>query len=299
MRNAFADAVYDLARDDPRICVVVADISPAGSMERFRDEFPDRFINVGVAEQAMVGIAAGLAMRGMRPFCYTIAPFALFRPFEFIRCDLAYQNLPVTVVGMGAGLSYSSLGPTHHAIEDVAIALACPNLAVAVPCDPGDVRRAVRWCAGKQGPTYLRLGKTGEPDLPLLQRSASFSGLRLLREGERGAGAVLTYGPIADCVLREPAYANKAIYAARVLRPIALRQLAALLERGDVLVVEEASSAPLYHDLLMLKNTSPGDFCDDVQSRALPRAFIEEVGMTREELLRAYLVDQYEEEVVL
>lgn len=289
MRNAFADAVYDLAKDDPRICVVVADISPAGSMERFRAEFPDRFINVGVAEQAMIGIAAGLAMRGMRPFCYTIAPFALFRPFEFVRCDLAYQNLSVTVVGMGAGLSYPSLGPTHHATEDVAIALACPNLAVAVPCDPGDVRRAVRWCAGRRGPTYLRLGKTGEPDLPAPQKSAAFGGLRLLRGGPVGAAAVLTYGPIADYVLREPVYAGRAVYAARVLRPIAFRELAALLTRGDVLVVEEASSAPLYHDLLALKNTSPGTFRDDVQSRSLPRAFIEEVGVAREGLLEKYL----------
>ena len=109
MRNKFADTLYEIGKHDDRICAIVADISPAGSMEKFRNEFPDRFINCGVAEQAMIGLAAGLALEGMRPFCYTIATFSIYRPFEMIRVDLCYQSLPVTVIGMGAGVIYSTL----------------------------------------------------------------------------------------------------------------------------------------------------------------------------------------------
>src|SRR5580692_6645230 len=101
MRNHFADVFYELGKKDPRLAIVVADISPAGSMVKFREEFPERFINTGVSEQSMIGIAAGMALRGMRPFAYTIATFAIYRPFEFVRDDIAYQELPVTVVGVG------------------------------------------------------------------------------------------------------------------------------------------------------------------------------------------------------
>ena len=166
MRNKFADTVYEMALEDERICVLVADISPAGSMTQFRNEFPARFINCGVAEQSMIGIAAGLALRGMRPFCYTIATFALYRPFEMVRIDLCYQNLAVTVVGMGAGVIYSSLGGTHHSMEDIAVASAIPNMTVLAPCDPAEMRQATRWCGTvSSGPVYMRLGKAGEPDL--------------------------------------------------------------------------------------------------------------------------------------
>jgi transketolase len=166
MRNAFADVIYEIGQEDPRLCALVADISPAGSMVKFREQFPERFINTGVAEQAMIGIAAGLALKGMRPFCYTIATFSLYRPFEMIRIDLAYQNLPVTVIGMGAGVIYSTLGSTHHTMEDVAVASAIPNMTVLAPCDPAEMRLMTRWCAtDATGPSYMRLGKVGEADL--------------------------------------------------------------------------------------------------------------------------------------
>src|ERR1700739_2804220 len=117
MRNTFSETLYECAKKDPRIFIVVADISPAGSMAKFQAEYPEGFINVGVAEQVMIGIAAGLALKGCQPFAYTIATFSLYRPFEIVRDDLCYQNLPVTVVGMGAGVIYSDHGGTHHTIE--------------------------------------------------------------------------------------------------------------------------------------------------------------------------------------
>jgi transketolase len=194
VRNKFADVIYEIGQTDDRICAIVADISPAGSMVKFREQFPDRFINCGVAEQSMIGIAAGMALRGMRPFCYTIATFSLYRPFEMVRVDLAYQNLPVTVVGMGAGVIYSTLGGTHHTMEDIAVASAVPNMQVLAPCDPEEMRLATRWCATEsQGPVYMRLGKAGEPDLTA-QAVAPFEAgrVRYLRRGTDLA--ILSYG---------------------------------------------------------------------------------------------------------
>jgi len=194
MRNAFADVIFELGQADPRLCALVADISPAGSMVKFREQFPERFINTGVAEQALIGIAAGMALRGMRPFCYTIATFSLFRPFEMIRVDLAYQNLPVTVIGMGAGVIYSTLGSTHHTMEDIAVASAVPNMTVLAPCDPDEMRQATHWCAtASTGPVYMRLGKAGEPNLTARAVDPFVAGkIRYLTKGRDTA--VLSYG---------------------------------------------------------------------------------------------------------
>ena len=195
MRNKFADAIYEIGKTNPKICALVADISPAGSMVKFREEFPERFVNCGVAEQAMIGIAAGMALKGMRPFCYTIATFSLYRPFEMVRDDLAYQNLPVTVIGMGAGVIYSTLGGTHHTMEDIAVASAIPNMTVLAPCDPEEMRLATTWCATEStGPVYMRLGKAGEPDLTKDAVDPFEVGkVRTLKRGD-GDLCILTYG---------------------------------------------------------------------------------------------------------
>ncbi len=195
MRNTFSEALYDEAKKNPEIYIVVADISPAGSMAKFSTEYPERFINVGVAEQSMIGIAAGLALRGCQPFAYTIATFSLYRPFEMVRDDLCYQNLPVTVVGMGSGVIYSTLGGTHHTQEDIAVAGAIPNMQIIAPCDPAECTEATRHCATqKVGPIYLRLGKAGEPDMTKGAEPWKFGKLRYLRRGSDVC--ILTYGVI-------------------------------------------------------------------------------------------------------
>ncbi len=197
MRNTFSETLYQEATANPDVYIVVADISPAGSMGKFSSEYPERFINVGVAEQSMIGIAAGLALKGCQPFAYTIATFSLYRPFEMIRDDLCYQNLPVTVVGMGAGVIYSTLGGTHHTQEDIAIASALPNMQVLAPCDPLECIETTRWCARqKNGPVYLRIGKAGEPVLTAQAEPWQFGKLRYLRRGSDIC--ILTYGVITS-----------------------------------------------------------------------------------------------------
>ena len=201
MRNTFSETLYECATIDPRIFVIVADISPAGPMAKFQAEHPRRFINVGVAEQVMVGMAAGLALKGCRPFTYTIATFSLYRPFEMVRNDLGYQNLPVTVVGMGAGLIYSGLGGTHQSMEDIAIAGAIPNMQILAPCDPLECIDATRHCAVQEkGPMYLRIGKAGEPRLTEnALEPFVFGKLRYLRRGSDVC--IISYGVIMKLAL--------------------------------------------------------------------------------------------------
>lgn len=196
MRDKLADIIYKNSKKNKKICVLVADISPAGSMVKFRKKFPKNFINTGVAEQSMIGIAAGMALRGFRPFCYTIATFALYRPFEMIRVDICYQNLPVTVVGMGTGTIYSTLGGTHLTQEDISVARSIPNMSVIAPCDPNEMEEAVNYCCKKsKGPVYLRIGKAGEKNFVNKQSQKwKFGKIRKISSGKDLC--VLTFGPI-------------------------------------------------------------------------------------------------------
>lgn len=247
MRDQFARTLYDVAKKTPDVFIVVADISPAASMAPFRAEFPDRFINVGVAEQSMIGLCAGLALRGCRPFAYTIATFSIYRPFEQVRDDVCYQNLPVTIVGIGAGIAYSTLGGTHHAQEDVALMSALPNMAVLAPCDPAETAAATRAAVERGGPVYLRLGKSGEPDLTSQAVDPFvFGRIRRLRPGRDVC--ILSYGPItklafdaADAVERESS-TTVAVASVHTLKPLDRKGIARVLQLfASVVVLEEHS----------------------------------------------------------
>ncbi len=244
MRNTFSEALYEAATQNPDIYVVVADISPAGSMAKFSTQYPERFINVGVAEQSMIGICAGLALKGCQPFAYTIATFSLYRPFEMVRDDLCYQNLPVTVVGMGAGVIYSTLGGTHHTMEDVAIAGAIPNMQIVAPCDPAECTEATRWCAQqKNGPVYLRIGKAGEPNLTKDAEPWRFGKLRYLRRGSDTC--ILFYGVIGKMAAELADHLaghgkSVSLVSAHTVKPLDREGVADALKRHKhVIVIEE------------------------------------------------------------
>jgi transketolase len=247
MRNTFADTFYEAGKHDPRLVVVVADISPAGSIAKFREDFPQRFINTGVAEQIMIGLVAGMAHRGLRPFAYTIATFTLFRPYEMIRDDLCYQNLPVTVVGIGGGVTYSTLGATHHAQEDIGLACGLPNMTVLAPCDPAEVRAATEWCISqKRGPVYLRLAKAGEPPLTTTaEQPWKFGKLRVLRQGHDVC--IIAYGPIMKMALDvatalEGQGKSVTVASCHTIKPLDRDGIAAALARHKhVVVIEEAA----------------------------------------------------------
>jgi len=162
MRNAYLEALYDLAKNNRQIMSLNADIG-AIVFDKFKADFPDQFINFGVAEPNMISAAAGMASCGKIPFTYTIMPFITMRTYEQIRNDVCLQKMNVKIVGVGAGLVYSTLGPTHHAIEDIAIMKVLPNMTILSPADPLEAKKATFAAAQIEGPVYLRLGTSKEP----------------------------------------------------------------------------------------------------------------------------------------
>ncbi|MEC4805600.1 MAG: transketolase C-terminal domain-containing protein [Jaaginema sp. PMC 1079.18] len=164
MRNAFAQVVTELAADNPNLVLLAGDIGNR-MFDPFKGKYPDRFYNCGVAEAGMTGIAAGLAACGLQPITYTITPFNTLRCLEQIRDDVCYPNLPVIIVGTGSGLCYADLGPTHHSMDDIGALRLFPNMNVVCPGDPVEVKLAIAAALDKKCPTYIRLGKKGEPTI--------------------------------------------------------------------------------------------------------------------------------------
>lgn len=161
MRNAFIDELASFAATNDRIALVVGDLGYS-VVEPFADRFPDRFINAGVAEQNMMGMAAGMASEGYQVFVYSIANFPTFRCAEQIRNDVDYHRLPVTVVSVGGGLAYGNMGYSHHAVQDYGLMRMFPNMLIASPGDPMEVRACMRYLISNPQPSYFRLGKAGE-----------------------------------------------------------------------------------------------------------------------------------------
>ena len=164
MRNIFMEELTTAAVAGKPVMLIVGDLG-WGVVEEFADRFPQNFINAGVAEQNMMGMAAGLASEGYHVFCYSIANFPTFRCAEQIRNDVDYHNVPVTIVAVGGGLAYGSLGYSHHAVQDYALMRTMPNMLIAAPCDDMETRACMRYLLDHPQPSYLRLGRGGEKQL--------------------------------------------------------------------------------------------------------------------------------------
>ena len=182
MRDAYFTALAELAAEDPRVWALTGDLG-IGLFDPVEAAAPGRVLNVGIAEQALVGIAAGLAYAGKLPFAYSIAPFATSRPHDQIRVDVAMAGANVKLVGVGGGVAYGYLGPTHHAIEDLALMRSLPGMTVLAPGDPDEARRATRAAAEHDGPVYLRIGKNGEPRVLPADAGFRIGRALLLRDG--------------------------------------------------------------------------------------------------------------------
>lgn len=162
MRNAYIQALYELAKGDERIIAMVAD-NGAIVYDQYRREFPGRFINCGISEANMVSVAAGLASCGKIPFAYTIASFLTMRAFEQVRNEVSMQRMNVKLVGIGVGFVYSNLGPTHHSTEDIAMMRSLPEMTIFSPADPLEAREVTFAAARIRGPVYIRLATGGTP----------------------------------------------------------------------------------------------------------------------------------------
>lgn len=183
MRNAFAQQITELAQRDERVVLLSGDIGNR-LFDDLKARCPDRFFNCGVAEANMISMAAGMAMSGLRPVCYTITPFITYRCMEQIRVDVCYHHVPVVIVGTGAGLSYASLGATHHSCEEMGMLRLLPGLAVVAPADAMEVRGALKAALKHPHPVYIRIGKKGEPVIHKTEPDFQIGKAIAVREGK-------------------------------------------------------------------------------------------------------------------
>jgi transketolase len=240
MRKAVIHELTELARADERLVLLTGDL---GFMviEEFADTHPARFINMGVAEANMMGVAAGLALEGYRPYCYSIATFASLRPFEQLRNGAHLHESQVRVIAVGGGFGYGTAGITHHAVEDVAVMRTLPHMRVVVPADDRDAAAAVRILHNEPGPTYFRLAKDSRV---LDALPGTFDDTRLQVVGD-GDVLLLALGTIADEAMRAHAsLASRGIHVrvaiATCIAPAPLAHLAELLgAAGSVVTLED------------------------------------------------------------
>jgi len=195
MQRAYLMALYDLAQKDSNVLSILAD-SGTGYDELFRRDFPKQLIDFGIAEEHMVGAAAGMATCGKIPFVYTAGAFLAYRAYEFIRNDICLQNLNVKITGMGSGLAWCTLGPTHHTTEDISALRAIPGLTIFSPSCPREVEKVVKAAYEVKGPVYIRLGMNAEPDIYGEDYEFSIGKNIVLRKGK--GVAVFTTGSIAS-----------------------------------------------------------------------------------------------------
>lgn len=241
MRKTFIDELIKIAEVDERIVLLTGDLGFM-VLEPFIEAFPQRYINMGVAEQNMMGVATGLAEAGFIPFVYSIATFASMRAYEFIRNGPVLHGLPVRVVGVGGGYEYSLAGPTHHGLEDVGIMRTNPDIAVFAPADAAQTRTVIQKTWDQPTPIYYRLGKNDNDHLPALNGSFDLERINILQKGARVA--VLTTGSIAinvDTAVKELAELGEQVTFAVVptLNPAPEADIAALAATHQHIVTIE------------------------------------------------------------
>jgi transketolase len=244
-RDAFVSTLERLSADNSRIVAVCNDSVGSSKLGGFKSKWPERLVNVGIAEQNMVGVGAGLANGGLLPFVCGAACFLTGRSLEQVKADIAYSNANVKLIGISSGMAYGELGPTHHSIEDFAWTRVLPNLPVIAPCDSIETAAAVEWAASYEGPVFLRLSRVGVPDLLPADHHFELGKANLLRDGD--AITLIANGTLTHRILKAADILADRGIAARVLNMATVRPLdidaivAAARQTGAILTAEEHS----------------------------------------------------------
>ncbi len=243
-RVAFAEELIAMARENPKVVAVCNDSVGSSNLTAFRQEFPDRLVNVGIAEQNMVGVAAGLANGGFLPFVCAAAPFLTGRALEQIKADVVYSNFPVVLCGMSPGMAYGELGPTHHSIEDLAWMRAIGTLPVIVPADAAETRAAMRWVAASGRPAFLRIGRFKVPSVTPDGQGFELGKAVTLRDGHDvtliAIGTLVSRALQAAELLAAQGVQARVVNAASVKPLDAETVLRAARETGAIVTAEEA-----------------------------------------------------------
>jgi len=244
-RDAFVAVLERLGAEDGRIVAVCNDSVGSSKLGGFKAKFPDRLVNVGIAEQNMVGVGAGLANGGLVPFVCAAACFLTGRSLEQVKADISYSDANVKLVGISSGMAYGELGPTHHSIEDFAWMRVLPNLPVIAPCDSVETAAAVAWAASHQGPVFLRLSRVGVPDLLPQGHVFELGKANMLRDGDEIT--LIANGTLTHRMLKAADILAAQGIEARVLNMATVRPMdveaivAAVRDTGAILTAEEHS----------------------------------------------------------
>lgn len=237
MRNTVINKITESANDLKNIFLITGDAG-FGVLDEFKVRFPDRFLNLGIAEQNTIGFSAGLALVGYKVIVYNIVPFIMYRCYEQVRNDICYQNLPVVLIGIGSGVTYAPQGVTHYSVEDIAIARTLPNLTILSPCDSSEAEKCAEFAMKSNGPVYIRLAKSGEP---LIHRNKlrSIKEPLVLREGKKVA--VLFHGSIGIEVARATENMKKCplVISVPMLQPLNFGFLKKKLKGIDTIITVE------------------------------------------------------------
>lgn len=240
MRTAFIKQLVEEARENDKIFLIVGDLG-YNVVEAFSNEFPKRFLNVGIDEQNMAGVATGLSMQGYNVYIYSIGNFPTLRCIEQIRYDIAYHKANVKIVAVGAGLAYGSLGATHHATEEIGMLRSIPNMVISSPSDPNEARAITKISSAYNGPMYIRLGKAGEKKVYTQYEDLTIGHIHTFKESD-SQNALFVTGSIMDYAVKriQELDVDTAIYSVPFIKPINKEQLAAIAQiHSNIITLEE------------------------------------------------------------
>jgi transketolase len=239
MRNAFVNTLIDTAETDPRVALLMAEVG-FSVVEPFEKKFPARFFNTGIAEQNLILTDAGMAMDGMRPVAYSMSCFLPSRAFEQIKVSVCYQNLPVTIAAIGAGMSYGEMGPTHHATEESALMRVLPNLTVIFPSDGAELAAALRYSINSDSPAYISFQKAPSPKLP----AHDFEAGKAVRYKKGRDGAIIAVGmAVSDALAASGSLRDKglelSVYGLHTVKPLDRCAITEACKTENIFIVDE------------------------------------------------------------
>jgi transketolase len=238
MRNAFSDALVRAAKQDPRVLLLTGDHGYS-LFDDFRRECPSQYLNAGVAEQNMIGVAAGLAKGGFRPVCYGLSAFVPIRVLEQIKMDVCYEELPVVFIGDGAGVVYSTLGTSHQSTEDLAALRAVPHIGVLSPADAAEMTACMELALTGDGPVYVRMGKADLGTVHETKPALKWGDLLTVRPGGGPLAWIATGSMVRTALSAAQRWPGSALYSAPCIKPLSAEQVSAVCLRHETVVVVE------------------------------------------------------------
>jgi transketolase len=293
MRKAFVKTLIELAEKDERICLLTGDLG-FHALEEFKDKFPERFFNCGIAEQNMAGMAAGLALCGKKPYIYSIVPFVTLRCLEQIRNDICYQNLDVKIIGIGGGFSYGTLGSTHSVMEELAILRTLPNMTVLCPADEFETEELISKSYQTKNPTYIRITKADKASLHNQKPDLEIGEPYVIKEGNKIAiistGSQAIFSVQAATELKEKGHDIKIINI-HTIKPIKKNSLLKMLEGIDKVFVFEEHSVMGGIGSAVLECLAESDWKGRVKIIGVPDEFSSCVG-SQDYLRKKYAIDK-------